>query len=237
MKLSEIFNQLTHGEFSQLQIGGGEAGIIAEDDYAGVIAHINLGLTALYRRFPLKEGRVILRPQPDQREYLLASRFAVSNTRSTEPVRYLIDTPALPFKEDTLIKVEKVLDLDECELLLNETGDPESCFTPSLNTIRIPKEATNDMVLVFRQNHPQISVGFGYIDPVRTEIDLPYPYLEALLYFVASRAHNPIGMQNEFHKGNSYYAKYEGVCAELERMNVQADRTTENNRFTRNGWV
>lgn len=237
MKLSEIFTQLTHGEFSQLVIGGGEAGIIAEADYAAVVSHINLGLTALYRRFPLKEGRVTLRPQPEQREYLLASRFAVSNTRSTEPVRYLIDTTASPFKEDTLIEVEKVLDEHESELMLNETGEPDSFLTPALNVIRIPKDQTADVTLVFRQNHPQIMVPFGYIDPVRTEIDLPYTYLEALLYFVASRAHNPVGMQNEFHKGNSYFAKFEGVCAELERMNVQADRTTENHRFHRNGWI
>jgi hypothetical protein len=237
MKLSEIFTQLTHGEFSQLSIGGADKGQIQESNYAAVIAHINLGLTALYRRFPLKEGRILLRPQADTREYLLANRFAVSDTRSTEPVRYLIDSAGQPFKEDTLIKIERVLDLSEEDVLLNVEGDPESCFTPAYNVIRIPKEATNDLILVFRQNHAQIPIPFGYVDPVRVEVDLPYSYLDALLYFVASRAHNPVGMQNEFHKGNSYYAKYEAICAELERNNVKPDTMHENSRLVRNGWV
>lgn len=237
MKLSEIFSQLTHGEFSQLSIGGGDKGEIQEENYAAVIGHINLGLTAIFRRFPLKEGRITLRPQAEQRDYLLASRFAVSNTRSREAVRYLIDSAALPFKEDTLIKVERVLDLDEEEVLLNVEGDPESCFTPAFNIIRIPKEATNDLILVYRQNHPQIVISGGYIDVARTEVDLPYTYLDALLYFVASRAHNPVGMQNEFHKGNSYYAKFEAVCAELERNNVKPDSTHDNGRLARGGWV
>lgn len=237
MKLAHIFEQLNNAEFSQLNIGGNASGTIAEANYPTVLNHINLGLTALYRRFPLKEGRITLRPQPGQREYLLASRYAVSNQRSAETVRYLIDSVAYPFKDETLIKVEKVLDLHDEELLLNVEGDPESCFTPSLNIIRIPKEAASDLVLVFRQTHPQIKIPLGYFDPERVDVDLPYSYLEALLYFVASRAHNPIGMQNEFHKGNSYAAKYEMVCAELERNNIKPDRGSENSRFTRNGWV
>lgn len=237
MKLSEIFTQLTYGEFSQLCIGGGEQGKISEENYPAVVAHVNLGLTALFRRFNLKEGRITLRPVENKLVYELDSKFAVNNARSRETVRYLIDTPADKFDDDTLIKVEKVLDLAEEEVLLNVEGDPESCFTPSMKSIRIPKEAVDDLILVYRQNHPQIVVPAGIFDPARVEIELPYTYLDALLYFVASRAHNPVGMQNEFHKGNSYFAKYEAVCAELEFHNVKRDNTFDNDRLVKGGWV
>jgi hypothetical protein len=237
MKLSEIFTQLVHGEFSQLNLGGGQEKVIAPEDSAAVVAHVNLGLTALFTRFNLKEGRIVLRPIDGQLVYPLDDAFAVNNTKSKETVRYLIDTPEAPFRDDTLIKIEKVLDADECPLLLNVEDDPESCFTPALNVIRIPKEATNDLTLVYRENHRQIVVPIGYFDPSRVEIDLPYTHMAALLYFVASRAHNPVGMVNEFHKGNSYYAKYEAECAILESQNVKPDRMYENHRLIRNGWV
>lgn len=237
MKLSEILSQLTFGEFNQLAIGGAEKGKIDEKNYPAVISHINLGLTALFRRFPLKEGRVTLRPVPGQLVYPLDSKFAVSNVRSKETTRYLIDSATDKFDDDTLIKVERVLDLSHTEVPLNVDHDPESCFTPAMNVIRIPTMAVDDLILVYRQNHPQIVVPSGYFDPTKVEVDLPYTHLEALLYFVASRAHNPVGMVNEFHKGNSYAAKYEAVCAELEYNNIKPDHGWENMRLPKGGWV
>lgn len=241
MKLSEIFAQLTHGEFSQLSIGGSDKGLIQEANYAAVVAHINLGLTALYRRFPLKTGRVILRPQLGQRDYSLASKFAVTDIRSSEPVHYLIDSAFEPFRDDTLIKIDRVYDAAEKDVMLNVEGEAESCFTPANNIIRIPNTINDlpvgDLTLVYRQNHRQLVLAGDYIDPVMTEIDLPYTFLEALLYFVASRAHNPVGMQNEFHKGNSYYAKYEAVCAEIERVSLPPEVNHNNHRLYRNGFM
>jgi len=49
--------------------------------------------------------------------------------------------------------------------------------------------------------------------------------------------HNPIGMTNEFHAGNTYYSKYLAACQELENQNLQTDRTGGNTRAQRNGWV
>lgn len=237
MKLSKIFNQLTHGEFRMLALGGAEEGQINEANHKTVVAHVNLGLTALFSRFTLKEGRILLRPVPDQRVYALDSDFAMNNARSKADVRYLIDTPTDKFDEDTLIKVEKVLDLEENDLMLNVVGEPNSFHTPSIKSIRIPKDWAEDVTLVYRQNHPQIVVPEGFFDPSRVEVELPYTHLEALLYFVASRVHNPIGMQSEFHMGNSYMAKYEHACAMLERENIQVDRNTQNDRLRRGGWV
>ena len=70
-----------------------------------------------------------------------------------------------------------------------------------------------------------------------TEIELPYSHLEALLYFIASRVHNPIGMANEFHAGNSWAAKYEHECVRLEQLNLRVDQGEDNTNFCRNGWI
>ena len=68
-------------------------------------------------------------------------------------------------------------------------------------------------------------------------MELPDAYLEALLYFVASRINNPIGMTNEFHAGNSYAAKYEQECARLEMLNLEVDQGYQNTRLRAGGWV
>lgn len=237
MKLSKILEQLCHGEFRMLSLGNGDQGQIAEKDYPLVVSHVNLALTALFTRFNLREGRVLLRPVPNQAVYVLDNDYAMHNIKSKADIRYLIDTPFEKFDEDTVIKVEKVLDQEGNDLMLNVVGEPASFTTPSIKTIRIPKDWVEDVTLVYRQNHPQIVVPEGYFDPNRVEVELPYTHLEALLYFVASRVHNPIGLQAEFHMGNSYMGKYEQACARLEATNVQADQGVLNDRFHRGGWV
>jgi len=68
-------------------------------------------------------------------------------------------------------------------------------------------------------------------------VQLPDSHLEALLFFVASRVNNPIGMTNEFNAGNSYAAKFEAACQALEEQGLQVDQDSQNTRLHRGGWV
>lgn len=238
MKLSEIFNQLTYGELSQIHLGGADTGVIDEANYPKILAHINLGLTALHTRFPLKEGRLKLQTRPGMVTYPLNSRFAVCNTRSREVIRTIQDTASDSFKDD-IHKVERVYQNTQ-ELGLNDEANPLSCFTPSAHVLRVPTEVAEEGALlqvVYRANHVPIAVGLGLFDPARVEVDLPYSHLEPLLYFVASRVNNPMGMANEFHAGNSYSAKYEAACQQLELQNLRVDQGAQNTRLERSGWV
>lgn len=222
MKLSEIFEQLTYGELSQISLGGGEVGELSENNYARLIPHINLGLLALYKRFPIKEARVNIPLQPGISSYLV--------------------TPP------DLLKIERVYTDAEYELPLNDEGSSWSCFTPSATVLRIPSlitaqgadlpdaYRTSSFTVVYRANHGLLTVD-TVVDPTTTEIELPYSHLEPLLYFVASRINNPIGMTNEFHAGNSYAAKYEQACQQLEQFNLRVDQGSQNSRLQRNGWV
>ena len=224
MKLSEIFNQLTYGELSQIHLGGAEAGEINKDNYPKVLAHINLGLAALYKRFPLKEGRKVFVCEPGK-------------------VSYLLDTGEVQ-------KVERVYTDAKKELGLNDESDPHSCFTPSTHVLKVPVGVsawtseypdylkTSTLEVVYRANHPVITTDdLDFYDVEEIEVDLPYSHLEPLLYYVASRVNNPMGMANEFHAGNSYYAKYEAACQQLEMVNLRVDQGSQNNRLQRNGWV
>ena len=247
MKLSEIFSQLTYGELSQISLGGGEQGEINESNYDRVLSHVNLGLTALYKRFPLKQGRLTIQLQQGRFSYPLSKAYAVSNATSLEPVKYILDSE-VPFIED-IHKVESVFTDKGWELGLNDESDPYAIATPSAQVLRIPASIvanstdlpeplkTATLEVVYRANHPTISQDSVGFDPISYEVELPYSHLEPLLLFVASRVNNPIGMTNEFHAGNSYAAKYEQACQQLEQFNLKVDQGSQNTRLQRNGWV
>lgn len=247
MKLMEVFNQLTYGELSQISLGGAEQGEINLTNYDKVVAHINLGLTALYKRFPLKEGRLTVELQQGRLTYPLSTAYAVSNTASLEPVKYILDSDT-SFKGD-IHKVEGVFTSIGYELGLNDQANPYAVMTPSAQVLSVPATIvangmdlpeylkTSTLSVVYRANHPIIDVNAGAFDPETYEVELPYSHLEPLLLYVASRVNNPIGMTNEFHAGNSYAAKYEQACQQLEQLNLRVDQGSQYNRLESKGWV
>lgn len=247
MKLQQIISQLSTDEFSQLSIGGQDRGVINEQNYPQVVGHINLALTALYRRFHLKEGMIILNLQPSHLSYQLHSDFAMTNTRSRETLKYIDDRQAA-FKDDVLKIIDVKTELGY-DLPLNDRNNPVSCFTPTMVSLAVPSVIvhptnetpewlrTSSLKIAYRANHPTLKVGLGLFDPERINIELPMSHMEALLYFVASRVNNPIGMNNEFHAGNNYAAKYESVCRELEGLGLEQDQGGYNVRAKQKGFV
>lgn len=247
MNLKEIFDQLTYGELSQISIGGGAAGQIRPEDYAKLVAHTNLGLTALYKRFNLKVGRFTLQLQPGLLTYQLNSAYCQSNSRSKVATKYINDT-AMPFK-DNLLKVEYVFAETGFEFSVNNPVDLLSINTPSQRVLTVPADIvakldtlpdelkTDTLEVVFRANHPKILTDEGEIEPEETELELPETHVEPLLLYIASRVHTPAGIGGEDNTGNIYYQKYEMVCQELENQNLQIDKGAQYNRIEKNGWV
>ena len=244
MKLQEIFDQLRQGELSQLSIGGQAQGVINDKNQGVVINAVTLGLSNLYTRFNLLEGSLKLILVPGVYSYHLKSAFALNNPNSNEPVKYIEGE-----FEDDLSKVEAVFTEEGHQIDLNMRSK-YSCITPSTHILKVPVTVveqdinlptvlkTNALDIVYRAMHPPIETDqYGDIDPEMAEIALPYPYLEALLYFVASRIHHPVGMTGDFQMGASYSAKYEQACQRLENSNLQVDKGKGNTKFETNGWV
>jgi hypothetical protein len=237
MRLQEIFEQLSVGEFSQLCIGGAAAGVIDEMNYRNVVASVNLALTALHRRFNIRTGLLQLQLHEGINEYRLNPDYAVSNTRSKQLVRYIIDSPAQPFPDDVM-KVEVVRDVLGVGLPLNDAS-VSSIRTLSSTKLEVPADITRQVLeLEYRANHPQLTVGQGYFDPARVEVDLPDHFLEPLLYYVASRVHTPMGMANsEGVSAAGYLQRYEMVCQEIENAGLETDQGGTQTRLERNGWA
>lgn len=248
MKLKDILDSLAYGELSNLFIGeSGEDGIPLTQ-YPKLLNSINLGLTDLYTRFPLKENELKLKLTKGIYTYNLKKEFAENNLKSVEDELYIIDDEDKPFEGD-IIKVERVYTDKGLELPLNDEYAEMTLRTPTLYTLTVPKEIvdkpdgldnrllTDTLRIVYRAVLPTIEFKEN-IKPSKIEIDLPYTHLQALLYFVASRLHNPIGLQQDFHTGNSYAAKYERECQRLEAQNIRPDQgMVSNTRLERGGWV
>ena len=248
MKLAEIFAQLTHGELSQISLGGAAAGEVNAASYLQLVSHVNLGLTALHKRFQIKENRLVLNLTAGVINYPLKSSYAVNGAGSVL-IRTIQDTALDPFKDD-ILKVERVLTDLDWELGLNNESDKYSVFTPTFNSLRIHKDLVNDSVdlpdylitdsltVVYRANHIILTADDDIDYPEDVDIDLPDSYLEPLLYFIASRIMNPIGAgQGEMNMGNNYAAKYEQACQALELSNLRVDQGSQSTNLQRNGWV
>lgn len=239
MKLSEIFSQLAYGELSQLSLVDHDTGLVPASKQAAMVAHTNLALSALYKRFNLKENRLRFKLVANQMNYPLTSQGDVLFQNNDNGEEFA----------DDLLKVEQVLTAEGKELGLNNSADPYACVTPSATLLRVPLVVVNQgpdlpdrlktygLEVVYRANHPLILYNGAGFSPSRIEVELSASYLEPLLLFIASRVHNPIGMTQEFHAGNSYAAKYEQACARLESDGLEVDQGSQNTRAYRNGWV
>lgn len=254
MKLQAIFNHLTAGEFSQLNIGGSGQGIIDDSNMDKVVSHINLGLTDLFTRFELKLGRLTLKLQPDQTSYLLTSKAAVSKYKPTippadpAPVPYILDSSTLPFKDDVLL-IERVLTDGDYELPLNRLDVTYSLLTSAMNRLEVPLAIVNqsltlpralittNLSVIYRSNHPVIDLNVGSGDPERIDVELPMSHLTALMYFVASRANNPVGLGQEFNAGNTYAVKYENECLRLKNDGMEIQQRGNETKFEERGFV
>lgn len=220
MKLTEIFAQLSMGEFKQLAIGGADEGGIYAKNQHEVIQHLNLGLEDLFKRFTLRWRKMVLPLVPGTTDYVLA-----------------------PTSKD-LLKVIAVFDQAGEEMSLNDAADADSVLTPSEAELTVPPSvaaAGGQLVVQYRARHPLIpSSPHGLQQTMldAQEVALPRTHLRALLLFVASRAHMPTGMVNEYNAGNNYLAQYEAECALLDGMNLAVDmqRQPGHERFRRGGW-
>lgn len=230
MTLQEIFDQLSSSEFSQLSIGGLAQGVLNNVNKGKVIPSINLGLQALHTRFTIREGATVLELVPDLFAYTLHSKYAVSNTASTQLVKYIRDDLAMESFADDVLKVERITMEDGFDLELNDEHGYYAASTPESNVIWLPVDIVNQIdglpdaykgetvEVTYRANHKKIALTSSLTEDL---VRLPMAYLEPLLYFVASRLHSPTGGANANNTADPWFQKFEIACRRLEVSGVQ----------------
>jgi hypothetical protein len=170
------------------------------------------------------------------------------DTQENADPEYIRDQPYAEFQDDILL-ITRVETTKDYELPLNKIGNPWSFMTPKANVLEVPRRivdghtdvphfmATDRVFVHYRQGHPRIQPGAGQFDANRVEIDLPETHRQALLYFIASRVMNPIGMGQEFNAGNIYYGKFLKECQDLTEQGMYIDQTDDQTKFNARGFV
>lgn len=234
MKLSELFQMLSVGELSLIRVGNNGEGI-REQDYPKIIAQLNAGLTALHTRFPLLEKGVIIQQYEHISKYYLRVQYAEMNTESTEPYKYIKDTPFDRFSED-VIRVESVFSEVGCCLYLNDEPQCGSIMTPSFDCIQIvsPIE-TNALFVTYRANHPKIPLD---TTDLNTDIRIPASHEKALTYYIASQLYSNSPNQETAAKGIEWSQRYEAECKRIEDLDLNNAYIGQSNmKPEMRGWV
>jgi len=236
MFLSDIFDQLTYGELSQVAFSGQDDGFgITLSNYERVTTHVNLALTELHKRFPLKSDEVVIQQDDSIGTYYLDYKYAVSNTASAEPVKYLIDTVAKPF-ESNILKIETIVDDAGDKLTLNDSTDENTILTPTYNSLIVPVPNSEVALTVgYRANHRKITT--LNLDPETEEVDIPESHLEPLLLYIASRVHAGIPSLEGTNDSMSYMARFEAACQQITTQGIMNKANPANMKLSNNGWV
>lgn len=236
MTLADIFEHLTYGELSSLELGDPYAGGIEPGQYKRIATHINAALKALYTRFWLHSGEVIIDLYDHITIYTLDSKHAQTNKLSTEFPKYIADSEFDPFREEMLIKIEQVF--NECgeHICLNDVTEPWSIFTPKYNQLQIPFPDRHNSISVQYRKAPEKIVVDENTDPTEVDIPVPTALHEALLMYVAHRAFRSLNSdQNQ--ESTNYMNLYEQACQRAEMAGLFITTNTGNLRLEQNGWV
>lgn len=254
MTLEDIYNSLSFGELRMLFLSGKDidnpnrSGMPIES-FMQLLPSIQLGLTELHKRFALREGHFWLDITPNIAMSGATYTITGEHTKSANPTSPLayIDDLEMPFS-DNLLKIVRCYGEQNnipIELPLNEIADPGAIRTRTFNSLTIPTDATtatwltetDRIQVVYRANHPEINKYIANEAPLITDIYIPHSHLEALLYYVASRVFNPIGMvPDSVHEGNNYAQKFEQACASLSAYNYQQDQDAVNEKLNFRGF-
>lgn len=230
MTLQDLFDSLTYGELSQLNIGGQPQQGVTLENRRQVINHIERALKVLHRRFRLKEGRL---------------EVVLEDGKTS----YALDGGELP-----VMKVEHVLWPEGFSsdvipprgllpsLPLNDESSPLSVYTPKSGVMRVPVEVwekgARKLTVVYRGGHYSLNTMQAATRPEEVEIDLPGAFEQPLLYCIASQLLNPIGSTPEgYHEGNEYERRFQQACMELEVHGWDESVLPERTSFRQQGFV
>lgn len=237
MNAAELCQKLSLGPLSELPIGGKGSGTILPESLPKILMRANLALIALYTRFPLQLRQITLATVTGLHTYPLRYAYAQTSS-STEPVKFIQDTVADPFRGDVLA-IEGVYDGEHGLLPLNIAGNELSWFTHSYDTLAVDYPRTGDVYFVeYRARHAEIPLDADLTALEGFEIRVPVSLEGALLAKIAGDVYSNMSMEGALSKSQLHLAEYEAICSEQEARNTAHSSTTvEHDKFRAGGWV
>lgn len=233
MLLKDLFTLLQQGELKALAFSGSNEGGIDEADYIRVIPNINLALSELYKRFHLDRKQVVVEQYETIDTYYLDSKYAESNTGSTEPIKYIKDVDS-PFMDNVLVIncIEGLLDSLGNPIQFNDLSLEEKAILIQYNALKIDTVIAGNLLTIHYQSGNQ-HIPTVDVDPLVQEVDVPPSMLSALLHYVAFKCY----AGNDTAESNNQLIMYEQACQRITLDGYEIVDNTEYTQFENNGWV
>lgn len=233
MKLSRIFEHLTHVTLSKLAVGGADAGAVKLGDYPQLITLTNAGLLDLYTRFPIRTRDLTLQLSDGQNIYPLLAIHAESN--AAIETKYILDSTSVYKFTDNILSIDEIYNELGQPVPLNDSNREDSVFTPSAYELQVPYANRENMLSVIYRAIPDI-IDLAALDTDLVEVDLPYHFMEAITSFIAWKLYTPIG-SNEDPRSLQYLSSYLAAIKVIKDTGTSIEESTSNSRFGDNGWV
>lgn len=227
MVLKDIITDL---QFGELNSHGMFFTQLSSNNRERLVNSINMGLLALYTRFPLLTKELTLMQFSFITDYHLTIDHAKTYSGSSS-IKYIIDSEEYPFLGD-VIRVESVYDEIGDQLLLNNTTECKVALTPAMDTIEIPNPTdTNCLFVIYRAKHPSVKEDYD-------TILLPEHFKPALLAYVAHRIYSSSTAQDQIALASAMMQKFEVLCTQFVEVGVaNRDDGEFNCQFNKGGWV
>lgn len=239
MLFVQLMERLIYGELSSMHFArSGDTADISDKDLRRMIAFTNDALTEIYTRIPVNTKTLVIDSKDNIAEYILTKDFAMSNTESKEPVKYIRDSKEHPFTDDVL----KILEVrDECgrRIPLNDESFSGGVFTPYYNVLLIthPSDEKSYEVL-YSARKPRVIYTSRRLEIGDQVVDIPIQLEEALQAKVASRFFVGMSGQEVSGKYMELTQRFETVLDNYVSNNlIDTTRLSDTTRFKDRGFV
>jgi len=235
MLVSKLLSDLSYNELSNLSLSNEGSGTIAEDKINRVINITNDALMDLFSRFTLSTKEIAVQSLEWKSIYTLRADNARTSTSSE--LKYILDTPADPFKGD-IVSILGVRNEEGIALPLNDSEQYASVFTPQFDTIQLTHVGFDQVFFVEYQARHGILLGSDSEGYQNQLIDLPIALENALRYKVASYIFSSMSGQEYGTKVQEFDSKYEAQCHGLEERGLTCSTPSSTNvKLHRRGFV
>lgn len=201
MKLHELLNLCRYSELT---------GLAVKNDTEAVLSFINLGLIALYTRFPLRTEEHIIDLIDGKTIYDLPADFMhITGAFEASGKGVAINLP------------------------INEEGNPLSVNTINFSQVQIPLSITGTYVsIVYAAKPPYLTT-----DDLDREVPVPPQLLQPLLNFVAFKGHGAVRIDGQG-QADIYYMRYKRSCDDVEKQGtaIASDDLSMNSRISSRGF-
>lgn len=214
MRVKDVITFATTSELKQLSVAQ-----VAPDDanrssnIKALIGYINQGVIELYKRFALSTQTQTLANLVDGASYTMASDYL--HLRYARAV--YTDNP--DYKPD---------------IPINDEFSDISLFTPTPFTITVTKDDEK------YANIGSATIVYTAIPALVTQenntIPLAYQFLEALLQYMAYKAHSSLPQNNNAENNNIFWLRFEAACRRIEREGLYTQDYNSNYKLCSRGY-